>query len=558
MAATTIPTPLPRLEAVISCGRDGVMGIDGRLAWRDPRDMRRFAELTRGHVVIMGRKTWDSLPVSPLPGRKNVVVTSRVPDIAECTTSLSAPDVHFCSLEDLGAVLHGIAGAGESPTLFVIGGAQLLTVLLPHISTIHLTHIDATLEPSPTPTPSPSPTTPVASSPSPPAAPPSITRLQHLEGFAIRNVQPVTREFSFVTLQRVASPSPSPYHGLLRDDPCPFRDDPYHGLLREVLECGRPRGDRTGTGTLSLFGRQLRFDLRDGAVPAVTTKRLAWKSCLRELLWFLRGSTDSAELEKRGVGIWRGNSSRRFLDARGLGDMPEGDIGAGYGFQWRHFGAEYGTCRDAYEGCGEDQIEQLVRGIREDPFSRRHVVSAWNPAALHRMALPPCHVLFQFYVHEEEEAGESVAGDSEVEKLGTRRLMEAPRYSRPRVGAQRRGAQGPRAQRRGLSCHMYQRSVDCFLGLPFNIFSYAMLTHLIAARTGTEPHELVISTGDTHVYSNHVAQVREQLSRRPFPSPKIWLDPRLATMDWSEMDVNEHFRLYGYMHHPALGGAMAV
>jgi thymidylate synthase len=488
------------LEAVLSVARDGTIGVGGGLFWRDPRDMARFAELTRGHVVVMGRRTWESLPRKPLPSRINVVLTSW-----EVVGAEPKGEVHFVGMPRLAELLGRVRGHRRC---FVIGGAATLQALLPHVRRIHLTHVDLAAGPA--------------------VADP--TRLLGLPGFRIEAVnEPQTEPESEPQTEPESEPQTEP-ESEPQTEPAPSfcfltlareagswreGEEGYLSLLRAVLLRGNPRPDRTGTGTRSLFGEHLSFDLSGGRAPLLTTKRMAWRSCLAELLWFLRGSTDSKELEREGVGIWRGNSSREFLDARGLGDLQEGDIGAGYGFQWRHFGADYEGCGADYRGRGVDQIEAVVRSIREDPFGRRHVVSAWNPSALARTALPPCHVLFQFYV------------ESSI----------PPR----------------------LSCHLYQRSVDCFLGLPFNIFSYAALTHLIAARTGTTAHRLVISMGDAHVYSNHREQVMEQVSRQPFHAPLLRLHPALATMPWEEMRAaGDHFRLVGYVHHPSIAAPMAV
>lgn len=303
----------------------------------------------------------------------------------------------------------------------------------------------------------------------------------------------------------------------------------YLGFLRRVREEGRMRTDRTGVGTIGVFGGQMRFRLDGGAggIPLLTTKRMAWKSCIHELLWFLRGDTDARVLQRAGVPIWDGNTSRAFLDSRGLGHLPEGDIGAGYGFQWRHAGAEYRTCEDTYTGEGVDQIAEIERLLREDPFSRRIVLCAWNVRDLGRMALPPCHVLAQFYV---DEAG---AG----------------------AGA---GAGAP-AGKRTLSCHMYQRSCDMFLGIPFNIFSYACLTSLLAARAGMEPGDLVISMGDAHIYQNHLDAVDEQLARDPLPAPRLVLSERARDPNtrWEDLDIGD-FVLDAYQCHPAIRAPMAV
>ena len=232
----------------------------------------------------------------------------------------------------------------------------------------------------------------------------------------------------------------------------------YLDLLAEVLQNGARKTDRTGTGTLSVFGRQLRFNLAD-SFPLLTTKKLHTKSILIELLWFLRGDTNIKWLQERGVSIWD-----EWAD-------ENGNLGPVYGYQWRHWRTP--------DGREIDQIEQLIASIKKKPDSRRHIVSAWNPADVDKMALPPCHALFQFYV-----------------------------------------ANGR------LSCQMYQRSADLFLGVPFNIASYAALTLMVAQVTDLKPGDFVLTLGDAHIYLNHLEQVREQLSRSPRPFPTLEAEPR--------------------------------
>jgi thymidylate synthase len=264
-------------------------------------------------------------------------------------------------------------------------------------------------------------------------------------------------------------------------------ETPYEDLLREVLSAGTPKGDRTGTGTTSVFGRQLRYDLSRG-FPLVTTKRVSFRSLAYELLWFLRGDSNVRWLQERGVSIWD-----EWAD-------EEGELGPVYGVQWRSWPTP--------SGGSIDQISQVIASIRSDPDSRRHVVSAWNPADVERMALPPCHALFQFYV------------------AGGR-----------------------------LSCQVYQRSADMFLGVPFNIASYALLTMMVAQQTGLEPGELVWTGGDCHVYDNHRPQVVEQLSREPHPYPRVEIRRTPPTLfDYTIDD----FELQDYAHHPSIRAKVAV
>jgi thymidylate synthase len=261
----------------------------------------------------------------------------------------------------------------------------------------------------------------------------------------------------------------------------------YLELLGDVLQNGARKTDRTGTGTLSVFGRQLRFDIAD-RFPLLTTKKLHTKSILTELLWFLRGDTNVKWLQERGVTIWD-----EWAD-------ENGNLGPVYGYQWRHWRTP--------DGREIDQIQDLVKNLKTKPDSRRHIVSAWNPADVDKMALPPCHALFQFYV-----------------------------------------ANGR------LSCQMYQRSADLFLGVPFNIASYAALTLMVAQVTDLKPGEFVLTLGDAHIYLNHLEQVREQLSRSPRPFPKLKLNP--AVKELLEFRY-EDFTLEGYDPHPAIKAPIAV
>lgn len=262
---------------------------------------------------------------------------------------------------------------------------------------------------------------------------------------------------------------------------------PYEDLLRDVLENGTPKSDRTGTGTRSVFGRQIRFDLAEG-FPLITTKRVHFRSIAYELLWFLRGDGNITWLTDHGVTIWD-----EWADA-------SGELGPVYGVQWRSWPTP--------DGGHIDQLAQIIDTIRRDPDSRRLIVSAWNVADIPSMALAPCHALFQFYV-----------------------------------------ADGR------LSCQLYQRSADMFLGVPFNIASYALLTHLVAAQTGLEVGEFVWTGGDCHIYDNHVEQVTEQLSRDPFPLPTLRITGEHA--DISDYTF-EDLVVEGYEHHPAIRAAVAV
>lgn len=261
----------------------------------------------------------------------------------------------------------------------------------------------------------------------------------------------------------------------------------YLDLLEHVVNKGSEKPDRTGTGTLSVFGYQMRFNLQDG-FPVLTTKKLHLKSIIYELLWFLDGNTNIKYLNDHGINIWN-----EWAD-------ENGDLGHIYGYQWRSWPAPGGK--------SVDQISNVIKSIRENPDSRRHIISAWNVGELHKMALPPCHILFQFYVNDG-----------------------------------------------GLSCQLYQRSADIFLGVPFNIASYSLLTMMIAQSTGLQPREFIHTLGDAHIYLNHIDQVKLQLARDPFPLPQMKLNPERKNIFNFEYD---DFELVNYQSHPHIKGEISV
>lgn len=249
----------------------------------------------------------------------------------------------------------------------------------------------------------------------------------------------------------------------------------YINLIKHILENGISKDDRTGIGTLSIFSYNMTFNLRE-SFPLLTTKKVYWKGVVEELLWFISGSTDSNVLKEKGVRIWEGNSSREFLDSRGLSHYDQGDIGAGYGFQWRHFGAKYTNMYDSYEGQGVDQLKDVIYKIKNTPDDRRIIMSAWNPTDLDKMALPPCHIFVQFWVD---------------------------------------------TNKKELHSQMYQRSCDVGLGVPFNIASYALLTCIIAKLCDLTPGDFHYCMGDTHIYKNHIDAMKLQITRDPYDFPKI-------------------------------------
>lgn len=279
----------------------------------------------------------------------------------------------------------------------------------------------------------------------------------------------------------------------------------YIDLITDILSNGTDEISRNGQ-VRSVFGRSMRFSLNDGQIPLLTTKRVAWKTCFEELMWFIKGSTDNAKLQDKNVHIWDGNSTREFLDSRGLHEREVGDLGPVYGHQWRHFNAKYANCSTDYSNQGVDQLQYIIDGLKnpETRSSRRHVMSAWNPEQLDEMALPPCHVLTQFHVRE-------------------------GKY---------------------LSCAMYQRSGDVGLGVPFNIASYSFLTHILAKHCDLIPDGLFYCLGDAHIYETHIEPLKTQISREPFEFPKICISNKHENIEAYTIDDIEWKTVYN--HHKSV------
>ena len=284
----------------------------------------------------------------------------------------------------------------------------------------------------------------------------------------------------------------------------------YINLVDDILNFGTLEKGRNGN-TLVNIGSVMHFSLENNNIPILTTKKTAWKTCLKELLWFIKGETSNKILNNQNVHIWDGNSTREFLDSRGLKFYNEGDLGPIYGFQWRHFNAQYHTCNHYYDNKGVDQLQEVINTLKdpEKRTSRRMIISAWNPCQLDEMALPPCHVLFQFHVTQENK----------------------------------------------LSCTMYQRSVDVICGSPFNIASYSFLTHLIAHHCNLEAHEFIYNLGNCHIYEEHIEPAKEQIKRDPYTFPKLnIINKKENIYDYELAD----FEIKDYNHHESIKVRMVV
>ena len=430
-------------------------------------------EQGKTNAVIMGRRTWDSVPAKfrPLKNRLNIVLSSKL-DAREIS---NIPDtVVVC--KNLEHAIHHLSSPDVVPTLgkvWILGGSSVYNESMAHplCEEIYLSCIDHSFECD------------------------VFWKGVDESKFVL------DAEYSQTETEKDVT-----YHKLRYVCRPPHPELGYLQLVRNVLANGVKQSDRTGVGTLSQFGAQLRFDLSQG-FPLLTTKKMFWKGIRDELLWFIAGDTNAKHLSEKGVKIWDGNGSRKFLDSRGL-DYPEGELGPVYGFQWRHFGAEYKGADFDYTNKGVDQLAQCINQIRTQPNSRRILMSAWNPVDLPKMALPPCHVLCQFYVAQNK-----------------------------------------------LSCQLYQRSADLGLGVPFNIASYALLTHLVAHVCNLQVGDFVHSFGDAHVYLNHIEGMKEQLSREPLPFCKLKLNESIKEIgDFTSDDI----KLEGYKYLPAMKLEMAL
>ncbi|QYB17735.1 thymidylate synthase [Pacmanvirus S19] len=463
----------------------------GQLPWKGTaagrEDMIWFKnKTTEGkQAVIMGRKTWESIPAKfrPLPNRINIILSSKykTTDVGENSQIVTSDSfesaLKWCLVKFT---------AGELTNVMVIGGAEVYkqAIYSPYLRygyvTIFNENYDCDLQ------------FPVDL---------SLVRCEVIN---------ITQNASYI-----------------KYDFGNTHEQKYLNLLSKLL-VAPTRDNRTGIPTQGFMGKMLRFpliDCRGDVMPLMTTKRVPFKTVAHELIWFLQGSTDISYLAKHGVKIWDGNSSTEYLKSVGLTEEPynytKGQLGPIYGFQWRKFNNPYG--QNTEESSGIDQIAEVIKSIKQNPYSRRHIVCAWNPEQLHKMALPPCHVLFQFYVEPD--------------------LDDVPTW---------------------LSCMMYQRSGDQFLGEPFNISSYSLLTHIIAKICNLKAKEFVVSICDVHLYSNHIKQAEEQITRQPLRFPTLKFSENILQKENLEIDdfafnfTPDDFIISDYKPYPAIKAPMAV
>lgn len=445
---------------ILAIDSNGGIAKQNKIPWTIPDETRHFRITTEHGIVIMGRKTWESLPeqYKPLPKRRNIVITSQQIENVET----------YYTLNEVIDLL-----SNSNKNIFVIGGVSLYqtAILHPQCQQVILSVINQSYD--------------------------CDLFLPSIPIYFSKTQTIVYEQFQIEFYSRV------------------HEEQQYLNILQSTLR-STLRSNRTGIDTYSQFGSSLRFSLMN-QFPLLTTKRVFWKGVVEELLFFLRGETDAKLLNEKGVKIWNGNSSHQQLQKLNL-DYREGDIGPMYGWQWRHWGSDYTGCDENYNEKGIDQIQKCLQLIKSDPDSRRMIVSAWNVSDLEKGCLNPCHCMFQFYVT-------------------------------------------PSKPKNMLSCSMYQRSCDTFLGLPFNIASYALLTYIMAELCDLIPGELIINIGDTHIYSNHLEQVKKQLTRQPYPFPQLKINkPETAEYnnpEWDTWNLN-NFELIEYQSHPGIKAEMAV
>tara|TARA_X000000950_G_C13914010_1_gene660149 strand:- start:1188 stop:2624 length:1437 start_codon:yes stop_codon:yes gene_type:complete len=467
---------MPKFNIITSIDKNSLIGLNDKLAYSCVEDLYRFQSLTNGSgIILMGRKTWDSLPlrIRPLKNRQNYILSKSKNSDVKYTDNV----FFINNVEEL------IKKVDENQVIYCIGGAGCIKLLLTRyrslVYNIILTHFDLDIIPDKLDNPVYFPSELLYGF--------DVTISEKFTDLVVKdwknnNHNPTVY---FKTYQRNNDYQPSWY----------YSESLYLEQMRQLLRM-TTRKSRNAF-TFSTFGLRLEYDCRNGKVPLLTSKKMAWKTVIRELLWFINGSTNNKQLQEQKVHIWDGNSSREYLDSHNLSHYSEGDCGPIYGHQWRFFGSQYITCESDYTNQGVDQLIECEKQIINDSFSRRIILCAWNPSDLNKMVLPPCHVLSQFYVNNENE----------------------------------------------LSLQLYQRSGDMFLGVPFNMFSYSVLLHLMAQRTGKKTGSIIHILGDAHVYKEHEQAIYKQLENPIYNPPTIHIKFK---PNWEDYDITD-FSLNDYI-----------
>jgi dihydrofolate reductase/thymidylate synthase len=464
---------------------NGGIGANGKLPWKCREDLEYFKKVTSStryfkNAVIMGSKTYKSIG-RPLPNRLNIVLSKSI----GFNEDKNYDNLLYFSDPEKAVGYCNNCGVDN---IFVIGGSEIYKYFESKCIGIYHTIIFGTF-----------------------FCDTYFNRakdqwsLKSSESLVDKKGNLVGLACYYVPNSTISDIGINSHEGL--------DEYQYLDLVKNILNNGVLKSNRTDIPSVSIFGHCSKWSLKNGTFPLLTTKKVFFRAVVEELLWFIAGSTNSRILESKGINIWKGNTTREFLDSRGLTDLQEGDIGAGYGFQWRHSGAEYTGHDSDYTGKGVDQLKELVDSLKNDPNSRRMIICSWNPSALSRMALPPCHVIFQVYVEQKE------------------------------------GSKGV------LHSVLYQRSADVGLGMPFNIASYSLLTIILAHCCSLNPGTFTYYTGDTHIYENHIEAMKKQLYRVPRQAPKLMIlrdDKDIFSLKY------EDFKLIDYEPYGPIKMDMAV
>ena len=513
------------LNIIASLDDNRCIGFNNELVYDIHEDKKYFSIVTKGmgyikgllNIVVMGKNTWNSLPKKfrPLKDRINIVISNELYEkIDEENTFVYRNFKDF--YESVITVGNNTSFTDNKNNdkhiineIFIIGGSKLYNHVIEeyHINKLYLTEIvDKTK---------------------------NKKNLDSKVYFPEINID----DYHLLSEKKIITKKYSTcYYNISDKISCNFkvlqnksfvREDvkqeifeyfknsylnneeyQYLDIMEDLLNNGDRRETRNAV-TFSKFGIKMEFDLKDNTIPILTTKRVACKTVIKELLWFIKGSTNNKLLQDQKVHIWDGNSSREFLDKNGFTDREENELGPIYGFQWRHSGAEYKTCHDDYTGQGVDQLQECINSLKTNPHSRRMIVCAWNPKDLNNMALPPCHILFQWYVSSDKR----------------------------------------------LSLQLYQRSGDFFLGVPFNIMSYSVLIYMVAHLTGLKPGKFIHIIGDAHAYECHSEAIREQIKRIPSKFPKFKIKREIKSIE----DFNlEDFEIIDYNCHETIKAEMVA
>ena len=485
-----------KLNLIFSESMDGIIGVNNDLYCKLSSDLKMFQKITTlkyngfENVIIMGYNTWKSIG-KPLKNRMNIVISKNHIEEVKKENVLCFSNFELV-LQYLMENNHG--------KIFIIGGESIFQeVIKKYFDSIDLIyqtqiidHVSQSLYSS---------RKDVSYS--------NIPLIEYVLTKKMENIHSIQKNedgllFDFEKNQYLSKNVNYIENIYQNVNNINIQEYQYLNLLEEILKEGSKKESRNSI-VYSSFGSKMKFDLREG-FPLLTTKKMPWKTVLRELLWFIRGSTSNQELQEKNVHIWDGNASKEFLKSRGLDHYEEGDLGPIYGFQWRHFGAEYNNHTSDYTGKGVDQLQWIIDEIKSNPTSRRIILNAWNPMDLNKMALPPCHVMVQFNIDD-----------------------------------------------KFIDAQLYQRSGDMFLGVPFNIASYSFLLHIIGKITGYIPRYFIHIIGDTHIYENHIDAVKCQLERIPSQFPMLEINQSIESID--KIDES-YFKILNYNYFPSIKAEM--